>query len=210
MARTVRTKVYKFSELSEQAKENAIEQFRNHNYDNQHYYDEIIASVKAVVDLFGLKTGNRQWSDLRHSHIDDTILQLSGVRLYKYLVNNYYSYLFTPKYIKSIDRPVKWKQFICKVNKGMKGEYTILYSKQKTDNCCVLTGICYDNDILQPVYDFLARPDKSTTFEDLINAIEGAISQTFDNTEEWLNSDGFIKDEIEANDYEFTQDGRQF
>lgn len=207
--RTIRTKVYKFSELSEQAKENAINQYRNTEQYNQDYYDEITDSVKAVIELFNLKTG-RQYSDLRTSHIDDTILALSGVRLYKYLVNNYYGQLFTPTYIKSIDRVVKWKPFICKVNKRSNGEYTSIYSRQKTDNSCTLTGVCYDMDILQPVYDFLKRPDKSTTFEDLIRDIESAISKAYDNCEEWLNSDEFITDHFNGNDYEFTKDGKQF
>ena len=62
-------------------------------------------------------------------------------------------------------------------------------------------------DILQPVYDFLKQPDKSTTFEDLIGYIESAISKTFRNTDEWLSSDEFITEEINANDYEFTENG---
>ena len=85
-----------------------------------------------------------------------------------------------------------------------------IYSNIQFDNCCTLTGVCYDNDILQPVYDFLERPNLSTTFEDLIQEIESAISKTFDNTEEWLNSDEFIRDEIEANEYEFKADGSIF
>jgi len=206
--RTVRTKVYQFSELSETAQQTAIAWYRNSN-DNDFYADEIIGSIKKVAELFNLKFG-RQYTDVRYSHIDDNILELKGVRLYKYLVNNYYSDLFTPAYIKSIDRPVKWRQFICKVHKGIKGEYTQLYSKIRTDNSCVLTGICFDNDILQPVYDFLAKIDTSTTFEDLIKDIESAISKTFSNNEDWINSDEYITGEIEANGYEFTVDGNRF
>lgn len=209
--RTIRTKVYQFSELSESAKQKAIEQYRNNEHYNQHYFDEIIESVKAVCELFNLKTG-REWSDIRTSHIDDSILELKGVRLYKYLVNNYYGQLFTPKYIKLINRRVNWKQFICKVRKGLNGEFTQLYSKNITNNYpnCALTGICYDDDILQPVYDFLKRPDLSMTFEDLMQGIESAINKTFRDTEEWLNSDEFITDEIEANEYEFKVDGTRF
>jgi hypothetical protein len=205
--RTIRTKVYKFDELSEQARGRVIETWRN-NYDNQFYYDEIIDSVKKVIELFNLKTG-REYTDIRTSHIDDNILELKGVRLYKYLLNNYGNDLFKPTYIKSIDRELRCKQFICKVNTGYKGEkYTMLFSRYKTDNSCVLTGVCYDDDILKPVYDFLERPDKSTSFEDLMNEIEAAISKTFSNTEDWLNSDEFIAEEIEANEYEFTADGK--
>lgn len=208
--RTVRTKVYKFNELSKQAKENAIGNYRNRGYDYQHYYDEITESVKALCNLFNLKTG-RQWSDLRLSHIDDNIIELKGVRLYKYLVNNYYNDLFTPKYIKAIDRELKCKQFVCEVRKDYKGEkYTQLFSKQFRTNSCVLTGVCYDDDILHPIYDFLKKPDKDTTFESLFNDVAHAISKCYDNTEEWVNSDEFIKDEIEANELEFTKDGKLF
>jgi hypothetical protein len=209
MARTIRTKVFKFNELTEDAKQNAIEQYRNNGYDYSHYSEEIIESVKAMADIFNLKFG-REYSDIRYSHLEDTILQLSGVRLYKYLINNYYHHLFTPKYLKCIDRVLRCKQFICKVNKGQKGEYTMLYSKLEKDNCCVLTGVCYDNDVLQPIYDFIARPDYRTTFEDIINNIESAITDCFNNIEEWVNSSEFIADEIVNNDYEFTADGRRF
>jgi len=207
--RTIRTKIYKFNELNEAAQRKAIDSFRNADRDYQFYYDEIIDSVKAVCELFNLKTG-REWSDIRTSHIEDSILELKGLRLYKYLMNTYGKNLFKPKYIKCIDRPVKWKQFICKVKKGKEGEYTLIYSKHQIDNCCTLTGVCYDMDILQPVYNFLKHPDKSTTFADLMQQIEWAISKTFENTERWINSDEFIKEDIEANEYEFTADGRQF
>jgi hypothetical protein len=207
--KTIRTKVYSFSELSEEAKEKAVSQYRNKDYDYQFYYNEIIDSVKKVVDLFNLKTG-REWTDIRTSDIDDNICNLSGVRLYKYIINNYGNCLFKPQYLKCIDRAVKYKAFICKINKGQNGEYTMLYSKYKKDNSCVLTGVCYDDDILEPVYSFLARPDKSMTFEELINEVESAISKTFDNTTDWINSDEFITDEIEANDYQFTKDGKIF
>lgn len=208
MARTIRTKIYKFSELSEQAQGNAIEQFRGR--DNSTYFDEVTDSVKAMAELFNLKFG-REYTDLRCSHIDDNILNLSGVRLYKYLVNNYYSDLFPPKYIKAIDRVMTGRQFIFKVHKNYKGEqYTSVYSKNFVSNDnCPLTGICYDNDILRPVYSFLQKPS-NTTFEELIREIEGAINEAYENVEEWINSDQFIKDEIEANEYEFTKDGKRF
>ena len=103
------------------------------------------------------------------------------------------------------------RQFICKVNKYKDGKTsTFLYSKLKFDNCCVLTGVCYDNDILEPIYNFLKRPDSKTTFEDLIQDIEAAIQKTFNNMEEWLNSDEIITETIEANEYEFTEDGERY
>lgn len=207
--RTIRTKVYNFNELSEPAKQKAINWYRSAN-DDSYYYDEIISSAKAIVDLFGLKTG-RSCTDIRTGHMDDNILELSGLRLYKYIVNNYYNTLFTPKYIKTIDRELKCKQFICKVHAGVKGKFTQLFSKlTRVNDGCPLTGVCYDYDILQPVYEFLQNPKKETTFKDLIDSIESAISQTFRDAEEWVNSDEYITEQIEANEYEFTQEGNRF
>ena len=210
--RTIRTKVYQFSELNEKAQQTAIEKWRQQNCEsgnNQTYYDEVIDTIKKVVELFDLKIG-RQYDDIRYYHIDDNILQLSGIRLYKYILNNYGNTLFKPAYIRRIGRAVNWRQFICKVGKGVNGEYTAIYSRMRKNSDCVLTGVCYDNDILRPVYDFLQKPEKSVTFEDLIQDIESAIRKTFEDTEEWVNSDEFIMDEIEANNIEFTEDGRPF
>lgn len=213
--RTIRTKVYQFGELSKDAQQKAISQFRNMGNDNQFYFDEIIESVKAVCELFNLKTG-RQWSDIRTSHIDDDILQLSGIRLYKYIVNNYWNSLYKRKFFGSIGDNRVIKHRMSKTNfydmgKGARvNSSNFIYSNVQFDNSCTLTGVCYDNDILQPVYDFLKRPDPSTTFEHLIQEIESAISKTFDNTEEWLNSDEFIQNEIESNEYEFKADGTIF
>ena len=208
--RTVRTQVYKFNELSKQAQQKAIVNFRSNGFLSDFYSHDIINSAKKVIELFNLKTGNK-YSDIRTSHIDDNILQLSDVRLYKYIVNNYYSDLFTPVYIKTIDKEWHCKLFICKVRTGRDGnKYTQVYSKTKKDNSCVLTGVCYDMDILQPIYDFLEKPSKGTTFEDLMNEIGEAISKTYSDAEEWTNSDKCITETIEVNEYEFTQDGRLF
>jgi hypothetical protein len=205
MARTIRTKVYQFNELSDTAKEKAIEWYRNGSDDGQIYADEIIDSVKAVADLFNLKFG-REYTDIRTGHIEDTILELKGIRLYKYLINNYYNTLFSKKQYYFCRLKDGSKQFNCVGQNS--GKYTSKCQWQIAS--CPLTGVCYDMDILQPVYDFLKRPDKSTTFADLISNIEYAIQKTFDNNEQWVNSDEFITEQIQANEYEFTADGRRF
>lgn len=205
--RTVTQTLYTFSELSEQAQQRAIEQHRNKGYDYSHYFDEITNSVKAAADVFGLKFGG-EYTDLRFSHIDDNLLELSGVRLYKWLINNHYSDLFKPIYIKTVSGKYKNKLFYCKTSKNQ--EYTTIYSRWKRSADCVLTGVCYDNDILQPFYDFLKKPSSHTTLEDLFKEMEGAIEQTYKDCEEWINSYEFIADELEANGYEFTEEGETF
>ncbi len=94
--RTIRIKLYKFNELSESAKQKAIQDYRNDGNDMD-IYAEIIDSVKAMADIFNLKNG-REYTDIRCSHIDDNIMELKGIRLYKYIINNYYNDLFKPVY----------------------------------------------------------------------------------------------------------------
>lgn len=208
--RTIRTKVYKFSELSKQAKENAVNNYRNEGYYNQFYFEEVIESCKAMAYLFDLKFG-RGYTDIRCSHINDDILELKGIRLLKYVVNNYWQYLFKGKYYGKLVDTFKDGSKIPVSKEHPAGlRHVKRYSKCTFENSCTLTGVCYDNDILQPVYDFLKRPGLSTTFEDLIKDIENAIQKTFDEVQDWINSDEFIQDEIEANEYEFTADGRRF
>ena len=100
--KTVEIKIYSFDELSEKAKEKAINNFRN-THDNYHIFSEIIDTCKKVAALFGLKFG-REYATLLTGHIDDDILNLSGERLYKYIVNNYWHDLFKPKYKKVSQR----------------------------------------------------------------------------------------------------------
>ena len=213
--KTIRTKVYQFNELTEQAKEVAINWYRNDGNDGYIYADEIIESVKKVAELFNLKFG-REYTDVRTSHIDDNIMELKGIRLYKYIVNNYWSSLFKRKYLGCIGDNRVIKHRMSKTNfydmkKGARvNSSNFIYSNIQYDNSCTLTGVCYDMDILQPVYDFLEKPNTSTTFEDLMNEIESAISKTFQQNEDWVNSDEYITEQIEANEYDFTKDGNRF
>lgn len=205
--KTIKLTLFTFDELSETAKQKAIDNYRNKCYDYSFYYYEIINSAKAAAELFDFKFG-REYTTIKNGHIDDCILNLSGVRLATYILNNYGYGLFKPSYIKTIHRAVNWPQFICKQYTTRDGQkYTQIFSHIRKNNDCTLTGMYCDVDILHPVYDFLKKPNKHTTFLDLIEDIENAIQKCFDNTEEWVNSDEFIADEMRANDFEFTENG---
>lgn len=201
--------VYTFDELSNEAKERAINEYREKYNDSQVYFYELIESIKKAADVFGFSFG-REYTDIRYSQIDNNILELSGVRLYKYIINNYGDVLFKPEYIKRIDKRVNYRQFICKVHKGKEGEFTLLYSKNKVTSSCVLIGVYYDDDILKPVYEFLKTPSDSVTFEDILKDIEHSIGKCFEDIENWVNSEEYIIEAIEDNGYEFTEDGGRY
>jgi hypothetical protein len=207
---TVTIELFKFNELSEDAKQTAIDNYRYNNDGGAIH--EVIASANAAVELFNLKTGN-EYSAVRHSHIDDCILELKGIRAYKYILNNYGNKLFKPKFIKSVKGHKFYNQVICErydFTKYGNGLSTFIYSKNRVTDSCVLTGVCYDDDILQPVYDFLAKPCKYTTIQDIFEQLGEAIAKTFADYEDWVNSDEYISEFFEGNDYDFTIDGKRY
>jgi hypothetical protein len=208
--KTITLELFKFNELSEGAKQTAIDNYRRQHNNDGGAINEIIDSAKAAIELFNLKTG-RQYSDVCTCRIDDDILQLKGIRAYKYLLNNYGGELFKRAYIKHYDSHKYIPQFYCERKTYKNGsKSTFVYSKMNKNSECVLTGVCYDDDILRPVYDFLAKPCQHTTIQDIFEELGEAIAKTFNDYEEWINSDEYITYLLECDFYDFTIDGNRY
>ena len=64
--------------------------------------------------------------------------------------------------------------------------------------------------ILNPILDFIAKPDKQSTFEDLLD--DCLQNWIFDCNADYEHaySDEAITDMIQANDYKFTKDGEMY
>lgn len=86
--------VYQYAELSDKAKEKAREWYRSSG-ECYHWGEENIASLKAFAEWFNIeiKCYSLGGSDNRDNHVkaelncDDNLLELSGVRLWKYMQN---------------------------------------------------------------------------------------------------------------------------
>jgi len=217
--RTIRTKIYKFDELNDDAKQNAIRHYQNEFLTFDHIYSDAENTVKAFCEAFNVKTGSHSWLDFNTSNIDDDILELTGLRLRKYLLNNFGSTLYKRKYIKSFfseTEPKIWhplrkyeKTFSRRENKN--GYWITYTSKMFFESSCNLTGMCYDDDMMQPIYDFLElRTFDSTNFDNLLNSCFDAMRKTLKDEEEYMYTDKYITEEIEANEYEFTENGKLF
>ena len=220
--KTIRIKIYKFEELSKEAKSNALAKFRSKGIETQYIYDDAHSTVKAFNSIFGLKEGYNSWLDCYTAHLEDDILNLSGLRLRKYILNNYFDTLFINKYLKSIvydDYPNKNTPFNKKTSVIHSGKNTgkifvSFYSCYKKEVGYNLTGVCYDYNILQPIYDFLDLRDlneiNSVTFESLLNDCFSNLKTALQTEEDHLYSDEGIEKEILANDYDFLKDGTQY
>lgn len=214
--RTIRTKIYQFNELNDDAKNLAIENYRNNNLTFDFIYSDAEKTVNAFNNVFGIRSGRNSWLDFNASNIDDSILELKGLRLHKYIVNNYFKDLFKRKFYNSFGDNKKVYHPCVKINlynmeKGARvNSSNFYYSRIQFVDSCVLTGMCYDDDILQPIYNFLKFPNENTNFEELINECFNAMRKTLNDEESHMNTDQYITEEIEANEYEFTKDGKQF
>lgn len=88
--------LYKFSELSEESKKVAIGHKRDIDCEFHWFYD-YLNSLKSGLKFFNfeLKDYSIDWGTFEFcefeikASFDDSILSLYGIRLYKYIVNNY-------------------------------------------------------------------------------------------------------------------------
>jgi len=194
--KTVEINIYQFSELSEQAKENAIEQVRN-NLSLDYIFDEAVESLHKFADIFSIKIKQFDFLETSRNDIvfklEDNILQLSGQRLAIYLWNNFKSDLYKGKYYSLWSKTeISYKHH--------KNGYPVL------NDCCVLTGVCYDQDLLDPIYKFLEKPT-DINFEELLNDCIQNLCKSVASENDYRYSDEGIIEDIESNDFEFEENG---
>lgn len=127
-------------------------------------YNEAHDTVKEFCRLSGIKEGDRSWLEFSTDRIDDDVLNLSGLRLRKWILNNW-TWLYKSKYIGHISKPIKHKRI------KVKNTFFPYYSGCQVENSCVLTGVCWDDSLLSPVYDFIAFKGnyKDTNLDDLLS-----------------------------------------
>lgn len=216
--------VYSFNELSEEAKQTALDNFEP---STEFIFDDAGESLRKFIDIFSIKNWSIDFLEpYRNSYkididyyYNEQILELSGIRLMKYILNNYSEYLFARKYIKHGElRDVKPNKFhrMRKVNEitsncSNKGKFRVAYySNINFDNSCVLTGMCYDDSLLKPIYDYLLKPSDRVNFEDLIGMCIDSLSKDVESEYCYRHSDEGKIEDIEANGYKFTEDGEIF
>ncbi len=188
--RNVRTKVFKFSELDEKAKQKAINQHRDVIAECDFWEGENQDCLKEFCKVFPAKITR---DGLRYAGE----CELTGVRLATHIWNNYRSQIYKPKYYS-----------ICNGHKNCVGiNSKHRYSKiQLDEHGCPLTGFYLDNEILSPIFDFMRKPDNSD-FSDLINQCYSAWEKAIEADREFQLSDEMVIEGIEANEYEFLKDG---
>lgn len=208
--RKVEIKIYTFSELSEEAKKRAIQKERE-SQDFSYIYEDVKETIKEFCAIFNFSviTRNSIFDPIIDVPFD--VSNLNGERLKTYIYNNYGDTLFRGKtYSKLVDTEKDGTKIAKSKTHPAGLRLVSRKSKVLKSNCCVLTGVCYDDDMLSVFYDFL----KGVKYQDL--NLEELIEQAFYNLEssvnneiEYRQSDEGIEEELTERDEEFTENGKR-
>lgn len=185
--KTISINVFSFNELSPKEKQLAMSKY---DMDTSHIYEDAEKTIQKFHYLMGTNTGRRGMFDVDMVRIDENILHLCGLRLRAWLYNNLGKTIYAPKYL-------------------AKGRY----SKVFVTTSCTLTGVCYDDDILSPIYDFIDHytPEKSAiTLENLITTCILTLKESVDDESEYRLSEEYFHEECIANDWMFDKSGNMY
>ena len=175
-------KCYEFNELSDEAKEKAIENFTH----DMEYFDsnEALESIKQGLRYFdaSLDDYSIYWLNANASHfkisINEEIGLLSFVRLWKYINQNYHNYY-------------------CKYDKKI---------KPLLSGSCPFTGVYFDEEFLDEIREFMNKPDHRTFKDLLYNAVQNVL-QAAERQFKHQQSEEYLSEYFDSNGYEFDEYG---
>ncbi len=187
--RTIRTKIYKFEELSEDAQQTAIDKMREINVNYDSWHDGILEGCKEKLDEVGF-LNSEIWYTGFHSQGDGLCFDA------KIDVSKFATTPNEKRVVKLIDAGLIENPSILKTS------FANHYSHENT------RFVDYDTTDKKNIDE--ALKDICYTIE--LNRI--ALCKDFYNTlykdYEYLQSDEVVKETILANEYEFTKDGNIF
>jgi len=190
--------IYKFDELSEDAKSTAIEYFRTINEEYFVWQTEWENSLNKFCEIVNISW--HEFDIYRHIdftiNLDEEVLQLSGIRAVAWLYNNIYPFIIDGKYysINKFDNENKWY-------------YESRHSKVIINECCTLTDFIGDYYLTAPIFKFMKTFDKKTTIESLFTECMNNWQKGYRDDYENSLTDEYIIENIKGNAYEFTMDG---
>lgn len=193
--RTISITTYSFDELSNEAKEVAMRYEANREYDDV-WQHERLSSYKQAKEYYE-RIGENGISG-----------EISGARLYTWIINNLSSDWIKPNFIAKHEAGTfsnsHWQhKYHC-----VKKRRSRIFVTNELENCH-LTGVCYDMDFLQPIIDFVKKPDSNITNIDLAESMPDyeTISQR---DYEYYHEDAQVRERLQESDYEFLANGNLY
>lgn len=192
--RTIRTKIYKFEELSEDAQQTAIDKFRNNL---EIYLDFFNEDAKEQIEKAGFYDDIKLQYSLSCCQVDG--LSFSCKRIEWKTIEPLFTEVLGQGKEKTAKLIFEYCSFICK---GNDGRYCFA-SKNDIDFTFENYNREYQN-IKEVVGNVLTKIENK--YLELCKQLE---KQGYSEIE-YQQSDEAIKETILANDYEFTKDGNKF
>lgn len=193
-------KLYSVNELNEQALEKAYEKWYYDNYEYT-WHDENEDTLNKFCEVFNINVRNFQYDSYNYNYRfeveNENIEDLSYIRLLAHL-NNYFDDIYKGKYYSKSFRI------------GDKYNYIHRHSKVMFEkNDCSLTGYYLDNEILQPVFEFIKKP-RNITFKELMNECLENFFEACSEDVKNLSSEEYFKEQSSDNDWVYLNDGTIF
>lgn len=193
--RTVRTKVYNFEELSQEAKQVVIERYRNNT--TEVFLDMFQEDCIEAIQEAGFSGDIKLQYDLGYSQGDG----LSFSCDYFTKLNEVFAEVLGEGKNKTIDCIINNCSFVLKSNEGKycfasKGDLDFYFDNYQVN---------FTDSNIESVVEKV-REKLENIYVDLCKDLEKRGYAEI----EWQNSDEYIEEEIKANEYEFTKEGNRF
>lgn len=191
--RTVTINLFSFDELSESAKQKALNHFRENNYYSD--FSDMVNTIEKIAEKCNFHC---EW--LNNNEIDyyiedyywEEIENLKGKRAFAYVMNNYIS----PNMIN--------KTYRLKNNYYSKSRKSKLF---KTINDCCFTGYAVDCCFFEAFKEWKNKFNNNTTVGEFIILLSKKLNKEWEAEIDYVNSDEFIEEVMTYNGYEFLEDG---
>lgn len=207
--RTQTIELYTFDELSPEAQQSALDNWR-HTRSDYDWCDEWRDSAKAFADAVGARIKDYsvsswgpvycsiEWDNSDWWYLDDDPADtMTGLRLRTWIINNWLPNFWKGKYYSCGERwengKYRYKSRHSRITGGYKD--------------CPLTGYCADYDLIKPLLDFVAKPDNHMALRELLQECFDDWAIAWQQDMEAQDSDDYIRETIEANGYEFLENG---
>lgn len=212
----VKVKLYHFDELSDDARHKVCERDRYETYGwsyicQESDANERISTLDKFCEVFGISYKidyDHQYRFISWNFEDYDIndKEVCGKYLWRFLDKYYYDIRNRKYYGKLIphekdsEHPAGFEH--------IKRYSKIIWEEQN----CPLTGMCYDCDILDKIFEWYKKPDWKLSLHDLFDECFSHYLKLWSDEDDYRTSDESIGDMISANcpDKLFYEDGTEF
>lgn len=229
-------KLYDYDELSPEAKKCALEEWRSG--DVEHFWgSEVEDTFTKLQKELGIEVSRWEYSPYSHdsgiirfTHYTDDQLALAGRRAQAFLWNNFAHLIVQPRkkwYSKNRDGRVDLSGCL-HCHDGWSSMYrkSKIFFERTYNGTCPLTGVCFDNDALDPLVYFclgMEWDEKAkkrvmipqskrtmwtvTTVEDVIRDCVDSLLQSAQDDWDSQFTEEYFADHASANNFTFNEHG---